>query len=83
MTFKSLLEVIQSSYNIEYALYEDYEDTSMKIFTVGDLCTFDFLQQFRAIQTASVAEYSDMLNVLDGVDPSKMNMLLLEEDLFK
>jgi hypothetical protein len=66
---------------IEYDLYEAYEETSKKLFNM-DLCTFDFLQQFRLIQTKSVAEYSDKLNMLEGVKGDKFEMLLLEKKLF-
>lgn len=82
--FKSLCDVIDMAYNAEYQLYESYEETSAKIFKTGDICAFDFLQQFRSIQTKSVAEYSDMLNMLEGCNcDSKFEMLLLEERLFK
>jgi ferritin len=55
----------------------------MKIFKEGDVCTFDFLQFFRTEQTAAVAEYSDMLNMLEGPDTaSKFELLMLEEKLF-
>ena len=81
--FSSLMEIIESAYGIEYDLYEAYEKTSMDIFNLPDLCTFDFLQKFRTIQRKSVAEYSDKLNLLDGVDTKdKFKMLLLEEQLF-
>jgi ferritin len=80
--FAGLINVIESAYMIEYALYEDYEGTSMEMFK-KDLCVFDFLQQFRMLQKQSVAEYSDKLNILEGVDAKdKFNMLLLEEKLF-
>lgn len=79
--FKSLLDLIEQAYGIEYKLYEDYEDTSMKLFK-NDLCAFDLLTEFRAIQVKSVAEYSDKLNMLEGVEPTKINLLLLEETLF-
>ena len=79
--FASLVEVIEKAYGIEYKLYEDYEDTSLKLFKM-DLCAFDLLQFFRDVQVKSVAEYSDMLNILEGVEPTKMNLLLLEETLF-
>ena len=83
LTFNSLGEVIDISYDMEYDLYTEYEDTSSKIFKTGDLCVFDFLQQFRTIQTESVAQYSDMLNMLDGVNVAdKFQMLMLEENLF-
>ena len=81
--FKSLMEVIEKAYELEFNLYEAYEETSMKIFKAGDVCAFDFLQPLRAIQTKSVAEYSDKLNILDGVNVGdKFQMLQLEETLF-
>lgn len=80
--FSGLLEILEEAYKIEYDLYEAYEETSKKLFNM-DLCTFDFLQQFRLIQTKSVAEYSDKLNLLEDVDgKDKFKLLLLEEKLF-
>jgi ferritin len=80
--FSGLLEVLEEAYKIEYDLYEAYEETSKKLFNM-DLYTFDFLQQFRLIQTKSVAEYSDKLNLLEDVDgKDKFKLLLLEEKLF-
>lgn len=83
LQFKNLLDVIEQAYKIEYDLYEAYEETSIKVFKTGDLCVFDFLQTYRTIQKQSIAEYSDKLNVLEGVEPNKMNLLLLEETLFE
>lgn len=81
--FSGLDEVIDMSYSLEYSLYEDYEDTSAKIFKTGDLCVFDFLQKYRTIQKDSVAEYSDKINMLEGVNTkSKFEMLMLEKKLF-
>ena len=83
INFNGLGEVIGLAYEMEYDLYAEYEDTSAKIFKTGDLCVFDFLQQFRTIQNQSVAEYSDKLNMLDGVNVAdKFQMLLLEKKLF-
>lgn len=82
LTFKDLVEIIEKAYKTEYDLYEKYEDTSAKIIKIGDICVFDFLLFFRSVQTQSVAEYSDMINILTGVEPSKFNLLLLEENLF-
>lgn len=81
--FKSLVEVIELAYSTEFHLYEMYEESSVRIFEMGDLCVFDFLQKYRTIQSNSVAEYSDMLNVLEGVESTKFNLLLLEETLFE
>lgn len=80
--FKNLKQTIEVAYQMEYDLYEEYEDTSAKVFKTSDLCVFDFLQEFRTIQAKSVAEYSDKLNVLEGVSGSKFEFLLLEENLF-
>jgi ferritin len=83
LTFSNLGEVIEKAYAMELALYEAYEDTSVKIFKTSDLCVFDFLQFYRTTQKKSVAEYSDMLNKLEGVNAGdKFQMLLLQENLF-
>lgn len=83
LTFSNLSEVISQAYEMEYALYEAYEETSVKIFKTEDLCVFDFLQGYRTKQTKAVAEYSDMINILEGVSlGSKFEMLMLEENLF-
>lgn len=83
ITFASLSSIIEKAYDIEYKLYEAYEQDSSKILKIGDICVFDFLQKYRHIQTTSVAEYSDMLNILVGIDVnSKFEMLQIEENLF-
>jgi len=83
LEFANLISIIEQAYKIEYDLYEQYEKTSMDVFNAQDTCTFDFLQQFRMLQTKSVAEYSDKLNMLEGVEPTgKFEMLLLEKNLF-
>ncbi len=83
LTFRGLADIIEKAYKIELELYEAYEETSAKVFKSGDIGVFDFLKQYLEIQTKSVAEYSDMLNILDGVDVNdKFKMLLLEENLF-
>ena len=81
--FNNLFEIVNNAYDIEYALYENYEEDSVKIFKIGDICTFDLLQFFRGVQTKSVGEYSDMINMLEGVNTnSKFEMLTLEKKLF-
>jgi ferritin len=83
LEFKSLVDVIEKAYMIEYDLYEAYEETSMDIFKTGDLCVFDFLQKYRTIQKESVAEYSDKINLLEGCnESSKFELLMLEKKLF-
>lgn len=66
--YGSLVDVVEQAYEIEYALYEAYEETSKAMLTL-DLCTFDFLTDYRKLQTESVIEYSDMLNELETIGP--------------
>lgn len=81
--FTGLDQIIDMSYKLEYDLYEKYEETSVQIFKSGDICAFDFLQKYRTIQKDSVITYSDMINMLSGVDTkSKFEMLMLEKKLF-
>jgi len=81
--FLNLVDVIERAYDLEYSLYLGYEYTSNEIISRNEYSTFDFLSKYREIQTKSVAEYSDMLNTLDGVDiRDKFQLLLLEENLF-
>lgn len=83
LEFSCLCDVLDQAYEMEYELYEAYEETSMNIFKIGDLCVFDFLQFFRTAQKDAVAEYSDKLNMLDGVEPGdKFQLLMLEKKLF-
>jgi ferritin len=78
-----LVDAIEKAYNMEYALYEEYEKISMEIFP-KDVCTFDFLQKFRNIQRESVAEYSTFLNQLDLIDKKDKNWVFqFEKKAFK
>ena len=81
LEFKSLLDCIEQSYKIEFMLYGAYEETAKEMFK-ADLCTFKLMQDMIQIQLKSIAEYSDMLNILEGVEATKINFLLLEETLF-
>jgi len=81
--FLNLVDVIEKAYNLEYNLYKGYDDTSDKAMQRKEHTTYGFLQFFRDVQLKSVAEYSDMLNLLDGVDiRDKAKLLLLDEQLF-
>jgi ferritin len=84
LEFTDVVDIIEKAYDMEFSLYEGYEETSMKIFKVGDLCVFDFLQFYRTTQKEAVAEYSDKLNIVEGTNrDSKFEMLMLEENLFE
>jgi ferritin len=79
--FKSLVEGLEYSYKLEYKLYEDYEKAGEKMFS-SDLCTFGLIQELLKVQLSAVSEYSDKLNMLEGVSGSKFELLMLEEKLF-
>lgn len=72
-TVSSLVDAIESAYEIEYDLYEQYEKISMDIFNMPDLCTFDFLAKYRTIQRESVAEYATLINKLNLIDYTDKN----------
>lgn len=80
---KGLVDAIEKAYEMEYALYSEYEEISSKIFS-KDLCTFDFLQQYRTIQRMAVAEYSTFLNQLETIDQEDKNWVYeFEKRAFK
>ena len=82
-TLESLADIIEKSYNLELALYMDYEKDSKSLMDMGELQAFDFLAKYRQIQQESVAEYSDMMNTLEGCKTDdKFQLLMLEENLF-
>lgn len=83
IVFSGLFEVLVKAYELEYNLWKEYNDTSDEIFGKGDIATFNFLRTYTDIQTKSVAEYSDKLNMLEGVNVmSKFELLTLEKKLF-
>jgi ferritin len=78
-----LVDIIEKAYKMEYALYEEYEEISGKIFP-KDICTFDFLQHFRTTQRLAVAEYSTFLNQLETIDKKDKNWVYeFEKKAFK
>jgi ferritin len=84
LEFSCLTDVINKAYELEYNLYEGYEDTSGEVMDMEDYCTFDLLQKYRTIQRESVAEYSDFLNKLELIDPSnKFELFYFENKHFK
>ena len=79
-----LVDAIGKAYEMEYELYEAYEKISMDIFKKNDLCTFDFLQQYRTIQRLAVVEYSTFLNQLETIDQTDKNWVYeFEKRAFK
>lgn len=79
--FESLVDVINQAYKIEFDLYKKYESDSKKMMT-KDTAIFDFLGYFRQIQTDSVAEFSDLLNALELLNPENLFELLYFEQQY-
>jgi len=80
--FKSLIDVVNKSYAIEYQLGDKYMNWAAQIFP-KHLMTFNFLQEFVDIQNESIAEMSDKLNAAQLVDVSnKLDLLHYEERYF-
>ena len=78
-----LVDAIEKAYKMEYALYSEYEEISGKILP-KDICTFDFLQEYRTIQRLAVAEYSTFLNQLETIDKEDKNWVYeFEKRAFK
>jgi ferritin len=79
--FAGLIDIVNKAYLLEFDLFEKYNETSMKIFQ-HDLATFDFLQELREGQTQSVAEYSDLLNAAQLIDPTNLLDVIHYEELY-
>jgi ferritin len=80
--FAHLVDTVNKSYAIEYALGDKYMGWAAQVFG-QHLMTFNFLQEFVDIQNASIAETSDLLNAAQLVDVSnKLDLLHYEERYF-
>ena len=80
--FDNLIDIIYQAYDFELGLMKSYNENSHKVFQ-EDLTTFDFLQQFRDIQKASVVELSDLINGSELVDRNdKFQVLYFEQTYF-
>jgi ferritin len=81
-TFAHLVDTVNKTYAIEYQLGDKYMGWTRQMFDTH-LMTFNFLQEFVDIQTASIAEASDLLNAAQLVDVSnKLDLLHYEERYF-
>lgn len=80
--FKSLIDVVNKSYAIEYQLGSKYMNWATQTLP-KHLMTFNFLQEFVDIQNQSIIEYSDLLNAAQLVDVSnKLDILFYEKRYF-
>jgi ferritin len=80
--FAHLIDIVNKSYIIEYALGDKYMGWASQMFT-AHLMTFNFLQEFVDLQNEAIAEMSDLLNAAQLIDTSnKLDLLHYEERYF-
>jgi ferritin len=76
---KSLSDAIETGYETELELYNDYKKWYSQ--ASDDPVVQQFLLQFLEIQRTSVGEYGDLLSRIQLVDGDKAGMLLIDQEL--
>ena len=80
--FKSLIEIVNGAYEMEYGLLEKYSENQTDFFK-EHIPSFNFIQEYVDIQNQAVGEYSDLLNALELIDVNdKLNVLYFENNYF-
>jgi ferritin len=81
-SFKSLIEIVNGAYEMEYGLLEKYSENQTEFFK-EHIPSFNFIQDYVDIQNQAVGEYSDLLNALELIDVNdKLNVLYFENNFF-
>ena len=80
--FDNLADIIVNAYDMEYKLLQSYSENSKTIFGFGDMATFVFLQDYVKRNTSSTAEYADLLNALQLINPENNFELLYFENQY-
>ena len=76
---KSLSDAIETGYETELELYNDYKKWYSQ--TNDDPVVQQFLLQFLEFQRTSVGEYGDLLSRIQLMDGDKAGMLLIDQEL--
>jgi len=76
---KSLSDAIETGYETELELYNDYKKWYGQ--TSDDPVVQQFLLQFLEFQRTSVGEYGDLLSRIQLMDGDKAGMLLIDQEL--
>jgi ferritin len=76
---KSLSDAIETGYETELELYNDYKKWYSQ--TSDDPVVQQFLLQFLEFQRTSVGEYGDLLSRIQLMDGDKAGMLLIDQEL--
>ena len=80
--FKSLVDIINQAYELEYNLLMKYSKDQQS-FLGAHPATFNFIQKYVDIQNGEVSEYSDFLNALNLINHTdKFQILYFEQTYF-
>jgi ferritin len=80
--FSSLVDIVNKSYTIEYALFQKYSENQKALDSIHP-ATFNFIQKYVDLQNGAVGEYSDLLNAAVLVDTNdKFQTLYFEQTYF-
>ena len=79
--FDNLADIIVRAYDMEYGLLQSYSENSKVIFNI-DQATYVFLQDYIKQNTGSTAEYADLLNALQLINPENNFELLYFENQY-
>lgn len=79
--FENLAEIIVRAYDMEFGLLQSYSENSKVIFGM-DQATYVFLQEYIKQNTGSTAEYADLLNALQLINPENNFELLYFENQY-
>lgn len=79
--FENLAEIIVRAYDMEFGLLQSYSENSKVIFGM-DQATYVFLQDYIKQNTGSTAEYADLLNALQLINPENNFELLYFENQY-
>lgn len=79
--FDNLAQIVIEAYDMEYGLLQSYCDNSRIMFNL-DMATYVFIQDYIKQNTASTAEYADLLNALQLFNPENNFELLYFENQY-
>jgi len=79
--FENLADIIVRAYDREFGLLQSYSDNAKVIFGM-DQATYVFLQDYIKQNTGSTAEYADLLNALQLINPENNFELLYFENQY-
>jgi ferritin len=81
--FTCLVDIINQAYKLEFNLLQKYSANAQSVFGMHQ-ATYNFLQKYVDYQNDEVAEYADLLNALQLINPAnKFEVLYFENKYLK